>query len=324
MKETSARLLRLLTLLQTRREWSGAELADRLGVTTRTVRRDIDKLRSLGYPIKAFKGIAGGYRLSSGAELPPLQLDDDEAVALAIALRTAAGSSVAGIGETALRALVKLEQVLPSRLRHRVTAMNISTVPTPFTESDVDAGVLAAVATACRDHQRLRFDYRGDVRSTEPHELVHWGRRWYLVAWDLDRDAWRTFRVDRLSPRVPTGPRFEPRTLDAAAFVAQSVASAWPYQATIRLHASAESVAAQAYGSYGRIEPIDDATCLYHVGSDSPASLAFLLAALDVDFDVDPDSELARELGVKADRFRRAMSFAGGPRLTRHEHQDTA
>ncbi len=312
MRETSARLLRLLTLLQTRRDWSGAELAGRLEVTTRTVRRDIDKLRSLGYPIKAIKGISGGYRLSSGTELPPLQLDDDEAVALAIALRTAASSSVAGIGETALRALVKLEQVLPARLRHRVAALHISTVPTPFTESDVDAGVLAAVAAACRDHQRLRFDYRGEVRRTEPHELVNWGRRWYLVAWDLDRDAWRTFRVDRLAPLEPTGPRFEPRTLDAPTFVAQSVASAWPYQATIRLHASAETVAAQAYGSYGRVEPIDDKSCLYHVGSDDPKSLAFLLAALEVDFDVDPRSGLAAALVAKAKRFRRAVSGRAG------------
>ncbi len=246
MKETSARLLRMLTLLQTHREWSGQQLADRLGVSTRTVRRDVDKLRDLDYPVNAVKGIAGGYRLGAGAQLPPLLLDDEEAVAITIALRTATGSSVAGIGETALRALVKLEQVLPSRLRHRVSALQLSTVRTSGGGPTVDAEVLTAIGTACRDHQRLRFDYRGhgdadSIRVTEPHELVIWGPRWYLVAWDLDRNDWRTFRVDRIRPRTPTGPRFTPREIpggDAAAHVARSVAQMWPDQATIRLHAS--------------------------------------------------------------------------------------
>lgn len=246
MKETSARLLRMLTLLQTHREWSGQQLADRLGVSTRTVRRDVARLRDLDYPVNAVKGITGGYRLGAGAQLPPLLLDDEEAVAIAIALRTAAGSSVAGIGETALRALVKLEQLLPSRLRHRVSALHLSTLHALGGGSTVDAEVLTAIGTACRDHQRLRFDYRGPadaetIRVTEPHELVIWGLRWYLMAWDLDRHDWRTFPVDRMRPRVPTGPRFTPREIpggDIAAHVARSVAQMWPDQATIRLNAS--------------------------------------------------------------------------------------
>src|SRR6266545_2546717 len=214
MLETSARLLRLLSLLQARRDWSGPDLADRLGVSARTVRRDVERLRSLGYPVHATSGTAGGYRLGAGAALPPLLLDDDEAVAVAVGLRTAAGGSVAGIEETSVRALVKLEQVLPSRLRHRVNALWTSTVPVPVPGdgATVDAEVLTAIAGACRDHQRLRFDYRdhggsASVRTVEPHRLVCWGRRWYLLAWDTDRNDWRTFRVDRLQPRTPTGYR---------------------------------------------------------------------------------------------------------------------
>src|SRR5207253_8874747 len=185
---------------------SGQELADRLSVTTRTVRRDLDKLRDLGYPVIAGKGITGGYRLGAGAQMPPLLVDDDEAVAIAIALRTAAGSNVSGIAETALRALIKLEQLLPSRLRHRVNALQISTVRTQGGGSAVDLEVLTAIGTACRDHERLQFDFLGlggatSLHVTEPHELLTWGGRWYLLAWDLERIDWRTFPVDRIRPR---------------------------------------------------------------------------------------------------------------------------
>lgn len=315
MKETSARLLRLLTLLQTRREWSGAELADRLGVSTRTVRRDVDKLRDLDYPVHAGMGTTGGYRLGGGAKLPPLLLDDEEAVAIALGLRTAAGGSVAGIGEASLRALVKLEQVLPSRLRHRIDALQVSTVEAGITAPTVDAEVLTAVAAACRDHHRLRFDYRGhtggeSVRVTEPHQLVAWGRRWYLVAWDVERDDWRTFRLDRMRPRIPTGPRFAPRDLpggDAAAFVSRSVATMWPYQTTVRLHAPADSAAARACATYGRVEPLDERTCLLHIGADNPRWLVFLLGTLEIDFEVEQPSELAEHLLRFADRYRRAV-----------------
>jgi predicted DNA-binding transcriptional regulator YafY len=318
VKETSARLLRLLTLLQTRPEWSGEALADRLGVSTRTLRRDIDKLRDLDYPVHAGMGPGGGYRLGAGAKLPPLLLDDEEAMAVAVALRTAAGWSVAGVGEASLRALVKLEQVLPSPLRHRVQSLQIATVEVPGTPT-VDAEVLTTVATACRDRQRLRFDYRDhrdahSVRATEPHKLVTWGRRWYLVAWDLERDDWRTFRVDRLRPRVPTGPRFAPRDLpggDAAAFVARRVAQMWPFQATVRLHAPADAPAARRCATYGRIEPVDEHTCLLHLGADTPHALAFLLGALEVDFDVQDAPELAEQLLRLADRFWRAVRPTG-------------
>ncbi|MCX4747994.1 transcriptional regulator [Kitasatospora sp. NBC_01287] len=316
MKETSARLLRLLTLLQSHREWSGQDLADRLGVSTRTVRRDVDKLRDLDYPVNAVKGIDGGYRLGAGAQLPPLLLDDEEAVAIAVALRTATGSGVAGIGERALRALVKLEQVLPARLRHRVSALQPSAVHTPSAAPAVDAEVLTTIGTACRDHRQLRFDYRGhggnaSTRLTEPHELVTWGPRWYLVAWDLERADWRTFRVDRIHPRTPTGPRFTPREIpggDPAAHVAHGISQLWPCRATIRLHAPAHSDAARTAASYGTIEPIDDRTCFLHAGADSPRALAFLLGALEVDFHVQDSPELAAHLRRTADRFHRASS----------------
>ncbi|TMR88903.1 helix-turn-helix transcriptional regulator [Nonomuraea basaltis] len=315
MKETSARLLRLLALLQTRREWSGYELADQLGVSTRTVRRDVDKLRDLDYPVNAVKGIAGGYQLGPGAQLPPLLLDDDEAVATAIALRMATVSGVAGIGETAVRALLKLEQVLPSRLRHRVTAVQPSAVRTPFPASAVDPEVLSTVGAACRDHHRLRFDYCGhngtySVRLTEPHTLVTWGSRWYLVAWDCDREDWRTFRADRIRPQALTGPRFTPRDLpsgDPATYVARSVAQMWPYQATIRLHTPAASDTAHAAATYGRIEPIDHLTCLLHIGADSPRGLTFLLGAIEVDFDIVDAPQLADHLQRLADRYHRAI-----------------
>jgi predicted DNA-binding transcriptional regulator YafY len=317
MKETSARLLRLLALLQTRRDWSGAELAERLGVSTRTLRRDVDKLRELDYPVHAGMGPGGGYRLGAGARLPPLLLDDDEALAVAVGLRTATGAGVAGVGEASLRALVKLEQLLPSRLRHRMAGLQVATVELPATPT-VDAEVLTAVAAACRDHQRLRFDYLDrrevpTVRSTEPHQLVAWGRRWYLVAWDTERRDWRSFRVDRLTPRVPTGPRFAPRELpggDAAAFVASGVARLWPFQATVRLHAPADSPAARACANYGRVEPVDQDSCLVHLGADTPHALAFLLGALEVDFEVLDSPELAEQLRRAADRFHRAAGPA--------------
>ncbi|WP_405139310.1 helix-turn-helix transcriptional regulator [Nocardia sp. NBC_01388] len=311
MKETSGRLLRLLGLLQMRREWSGQELADRLEITTRTVRRDIDKLRELDYPVQAAKGITGGYWLGAGAQLPPLLLDDEEAVAIAIALRTATGSGVAGQGETALRALVKLEQVLPTRLRNRLEALQIATVYAPGRGPTVDPETLSVIATACRDEQQLRFRY-GDseiVRTVEPHQVVTWGRRWYLVAWDLGRDDWRTFRVDRMQPKVPAGPRFTSRELpggDAAAFVAGGIAQRWPYQATVRLHTPADSEPARLSATYGRIEPVDNRTCLLHIGADDARALVFLLGALTVDFEVVDAPALSRELRAVAARFSAA------------------
>jgi predicted DNA-binding transcriptional regulator YafY len=318
MLETSARLLRLLSLLQTHRDWSGAELADRLGITPRTVRRDVDKLRSLGYPVHASTGSAGGYRLGAGAALPPLLLDDEEAVAVAVGLRTAAGGAVTGIEETSVRALAKLEQVLPDRLRRRVRALTAYTVAVPGRPGPtVDAEVLITLTAACRDNQRLRFDYvahdgTASVRDTEPHRLVCWGRRWYLLAWDTDRTDWRIFRVDRVRPRVPGGPRFAPReppAEDLADYVSRRVSAAWhQYTARVRLHAPLAELSARLPRSVGELSAEDDEHCLLTAGADRLDWLAAMIAVLGVDFDVLDPPELRAELRRIADRFDRAIS----------------
>jgi predicted DNA-binding transcriptional regulator YafY len=317
MLETSARLLRLLSLLQAHRDWSGTELAERLGVTPRTVRRDVDKLRGLGYPVHASPGVAGGYRLGAGAALPPLLLDDEEAVAVAAGLRTAAVGGVAGIEEASVRALAKLEQVLPSRLRHRLDAFRSVTVPMAPGGPVVDPDTLTAIVTACRDHQRLRFDYRGhdgesSVRTVEPHRLVHGGRRWYLVAWDVEREDWRTFRVDRLSPRIPTGPRFTPRELpdaDIARYTSRGISTrTYQHQATLTMHASAEQVAEQITPAIGYVEPIDEHRCRLHSGSVSLDELAVWTALIGYDFDVVEPPELVEHIRALAERLGRTVN----------------
>jgi predicted DNA-binding transcriptional regulator YafY len=319
MLQTSARLLRLLSLLQARAGWSGAELADELGVTTRTVRNDVQRLRDLGYPVQASPGVGGGYRLGAGAALPPLLLDDEEAVAVAVGLRTAAGASVTDIQETSIRALAKLEQVLPSRLRHRVHTLQAATVEIPAPGPTVDAAVLTAVAAACRDHQRLRFDYRdhdgsASVRTVEPHRLVHDRGRWYLVAWDGDRADWRTFRADRIQPRVPTGPRFVPREPpggDVATYLLRGVGAAtWRYRAQVTVHAPA-TVAAGRLPPAVLVDAVDDHTCIIHVGSDTPQMLAAYLGMLDADFEVDGPPELVEQLATLSDRYRHAIPGTG-------------
>ncbi|MGH8774353.1 MAG: helix-turn-helix transcriptional regulator [Jiangellaceae bacterium] len=316
MLETSAWLLRMLSLLQTRRDWGGPELAERLGVTTRTIRNDVARLRHLGYPVAATPGAAGGYRLGAGAKLPPLLLDDDEAVAVAVGLRTAAGGFVAGIEETSVSALAKLEQVLPSRLRHRVNALQTATVPIRGGGPTVDPAVLTAIAATCRDHERLRFDYRShdgaeSMRTVEPYRLAHTGRRWYLVAWDVDRDDWRLFRVDRVTLRTPTGPRFTPREPpddDIPTFVAKGTGSAmWRYHVRVRLHAAAVTVAGRLPPPV-TVEPVDDETCIMLAGSDTLDLVAVYLGMLDVDFDVIDPPELADHLRKLADRYQRAAS----------------
>ncbi|WP_433758828.1 helix-turn-helix transcriptional regulator [Nocardia sp. CA-135398] len=286
MLETSARLLRLLSLLQTPRDWTGTELAERLEVDVRTVRRDIDKLRNLGYPVDATAGVAG-YRLGAGAKLPPLLLDDDEAVAVAVGLRTAAGGTIAGIEDSSLRALTKLEQVLPSRLRHRVSLIQSATVTVPSAGPTVDPEVLTAIAGAIRDNHRLRFDYRThggttSLRTTEPHRLVHTGRHWYLIAWDIDRADWRTYRVDRLHPRIPTGPRFaphEPPETDLAHYITSgTTTSPYRYAARVTLYVPAQVAAERIAPTVGVIEAIDDRTCLLRTGSNSLDELAVYIA----------------------------------------------
>jgi predicted DNA-binding transcriptional regulator YafY len=313
--DASARLLRLLSLLQTPRDWTGTELAERLEVSTRTVRNDIERLRSLGYPVHATRGSIGGYRLEAGAVIPPLLLEDDEAIAVAVGLRTSAGGAIGGIEETALRALAKLEQVLPERLRRRVNAVQAFTVLVPPREDEptVDPDVLTLLAGACRDRQRLRFDYRDregapSRREAEPYRLVNWGRRWYLVAWDVERADWRTFRVDRIVPRLPLGARFAPRPLpdeDVAGYVARGVTgSSWGFRARVIVHAPAAVVAERIGRWVGTVEAIDDGSCTLDAGASSPEMMALYLGLLDADFTVTDPPDLVAHLRRLADRYR--------------------
>ncbi len=315
MSQTSSRLLELLSLLQGRRDWPGAELADRLEVSGRTIRRDVERLRQLGYPVESLTGPAGGYRLRAGSAMPPLLLDDDEAIAIAVGLRTAARSSVTGIEETAVRALVKLEQVLPAHLRRRVGALGSATITPPVAGPTVDPQHLTVIATACRDFECLRFAYRSrdgtdSRREVEPHSLVNHGRRWYLVAWDRRRDDWRTFRIDRLTKPASTGVRFMLRKLpakDAAAYVEQSITGAPNrFEARVTLHAAAEELTRRVPAYWGVIEPIDAHTCEYRTGDDDLRWLALRIAMLGVDFEVHEPPELVEHLRALAFRLRRA------------------
>jgi predicted DNA-binding transcriptional regulator YafY len=311
--ETSARLLRLLSLLEARPEWQGADLAARLGVTVRTLRRDVQKLRSLGYPVHATPGVAGGYRLGAGAALPPLLLDDDEAIAVALSLRTSAPHDVTGIGEAAVRALAKLEQVLPSRLRERAAAISHALVPLTGPAPVLDASALTTMARGCRSCEQLAFGYRDrdgavTTRRVEPHRLVQAGYRWYLVARDLDRDDWRTFRADRIETPRLTGVRFvlaDPP--DAAAFVARAITTApYRHQARILVHAPADVVAERLPPSVGVIVPADAGRAILTAGSDSLDALAFHIAMLDLDFTVLAPPELAERIAVLAARLAAA------------------
>jgi predicted DNA-binding transcriptional regulator YafY len=319
MVETSIRLLRLLSLLLGRRDWSGAEIAERLGVTTRTVRNDIGRLRLLGYQVHSTTGTAGGYRLVAGTALPPLLLDDDEAVAVAVSLSVAASGSVTGIEEMSARALAKVEQTLPSRLRHRVDALRSATVSAAGGGHAVDAAVLTTIAAAARAHEILRFDYldhdgRSTVRRVEPHSLVFTGRRWYLLAWDTDRDGWRTFRADRVRPRVPTGPRFAPREPPDSGIARHVVrgtgSAAWRIPATVRLLAPHAEMADRLPASAGLVEPDGDGACLLRTGANSLEDLAGFLAGLDVPFTVLHPPELRAHLRTLAVRLAAAAHEA--------------
>jgi predicted DNA-binding transcriptional regulator YafY len=315
MTETSSRLLTLLSLLQARRDWPGTELAGRLEVSGRTVRRDIERLRELGYPVESLTGPAGGYRLRAGAEMPPLLLDDEEAIAIAVGLRTAARASVTGIEETSVRALVKLEQVLPAHLRRRVRALGSATVAMPAEGATVDPQALTVIAAACRDSECVRFAYRGrdgasSRREVEPHAVVNLGRRWYLAAWDRGREDWRTFRLDRLTRPASTGVRFKPRKLpakDAAAYVTQSIAAApTRYEARLTLHAPADSLRERLPRGWGTLEPIDERRTEYRTGDDHLDWLALRVATIGVDFEVHEPPELVEHLRALARRVSRA------------------
>ena len=314
--------MELLSLLQARSEWAGAELAERLEVSGRTIRRDVERLRELGYPVDSITGRAGGYRLRPGTEMPPLLLDDEEAIAIAVGLGTAARASVTGLEETAVRALVKLEQVLPKHLRRRVRALGSATISPPVGGPTVDPQHLTVLAATCRDSERLRFSYRRrdgaeSRREVEPRALVNLGWRWYLVAWDCRRQDWRSFRVDRLARPASTGVRFTPRTLpakDAAAFVKESITGAPNrFEARVTLRAAADEITRRVPARWGTIKPIDAQSCEYRTGDDDLGWLALRIAMLGVDFEVHEPPELIEHLrGLAARLDRAAVSGAAG------------
>ena len=316
MLPTSARLLRLLALLQARRFWTGAELAERLEITERTVRRDVDRLRTLDYPINATSGVAGGYQLGAGAALPPLLLDDDEALAVALGLRSAAGGTVTGMEEAAVRALAKLEQLLPARLQRRIKTLHAAVVPMHLAGPAVDSELLTVLAAACRNHEQLRFSYgdrqdRTSERQVEPHGLVHSGARWYLVAWDVDRDDFRTFRVDRVARKPVVGRRFAPRAIpggDLAAYVSRSVSThAYPVAARVLLHAPREEVAQRVSPLTARLEALDAHRCVLQRGGASLDGLALHIALLGYEFDVLDPPQLTEHIREITKRLTRAV-----------------
>ena len=314
MTDTAGRLLRLLPLLTGRPSWRGEELAERLGVTTRTIRRDIDRLRDLGYPVHATSGPQGGYALGPGAGLPPLLLDDDSAVAVVLGLRVAAASpGLRYNAEAAARAAAAIDQVMPSRLRRRVEALTQTTVPLPASGPSVEPAVLACLAVACRHGERLRFSYTGGAgcqtrRHVEPYRLVSTGRRWYLVAHDLDKLQWRSFRVDRLGDPVPTGVRSRPpRPPDAARFVSEGIStSPYRWRARVKLDAPAEVVAALVPSTVAVVEAIDAQHCVLTSGSDSLDAIAMHLAELGIPFTPLEPPELRERCLVLAERLRQA------------------
>jgi predicted DNA-binding transcriptional regulator YafY len=301
MANTSARMLRLLSLLQTHRYWPGTELADRLEVSPRTLRRDVDRLRELGYPVDAARGVAGGYQLQAGAAVPPLLLDDEEAVAIAVGLRTAAAGAVAGFEETSVRALAKVIQLLPPRLRKRIDALQAATSPGVFGGGPmVDATALTTIAMACRGEERLRFDYttrdgEAAVRHVEPHRLVSLGRRWYLVAWDLGRADWRSFRVDRLSSAALTGARFRPRDIpggDVVAWIRDRLAVIpHRYDVSVLVQAPADQVCAVVQ-TWADVEALTDTTCRMRMNVDDLSWPVMVLGVIGADFTVESPEEL--------------------------------
>jgi predicted DNA-binding transcriptional regulator YafY len=329
MANTSARTLRLLSLLQTHRYWPGGELADRLQVSARTLRRDVGRLRELGYPVQAQRGVDGGYQLAPGAALPPLVVDDDEAVALVVGLQTAAQGDVAGIAESSVRALAKVMQVLPDRLRRRAEALGTMTVPATWGSSvpdgaavpdtarpRIDHGVLTGIALACRDCERLRFRYvaasgQDTARHVEPHRLVSLGRRWYLVAYDLDRHDWRSFRLDRLAAPQGTGARFRGRELpaaDAAAFVRAGIGNVLPtYEVEVIVEAPA-GVVRERIGRWAAVDDDGAARCRVRMTTDSLDWPTMALGSIGTAFQVLSPPELLDQVRDWGQRF----TVAGG------------
>ncbi|OWV02708.1 transcriptional regulator [Micromonospora wenchangensis] len=322
MPTASARLLALLSLLQSRRSWPGGVLAERLGISLRTVRRDVDRLRDLGYPVAAVKGPDGGYRLAAGTVLPPLLFDDDQAVALTVALQVAATGADGGLADDAARALHTVGQVLPTRLRQRVGALSVTAVARPTTAAaePVDGGVLLTLSAAVRNREILRFDYGpahtdGPARHAEPHHVVTWDGRWYLVAWDLDRADWRTFRVDRITLRPPHGPRFTPRPLpggDVATYLtgvfrgAGGGSADWPCRGTVLLDLPATTVARHTRD--GLVEEVSPGRCRLTLGSWSWVGLAAAVARYDAEITVVGPQPLTDAFALLAGRFTRTAT----------------
>jgi predicted DNA-binding transcriptional regulator YafY len=316
MANTSSRTLRLLSLLQTHRYWPGPELADRLGVSVRTLRRDVDRLRELGYPVEAQRGVDGGYQLAAGAAMPPLVLDDEEAVALAVGLQAAAQSGVAGVAEASVRALAKVVPVMPPRLRRRVEALRTATVPATWGDGGpaVDPGVLTAVAQACRDAERLEFGHTAPggartARLVEPFRLVPLGRRWYLVAYDLHRHDWRSFRLDRVDAPCPTGVRFRPRELpadDAATFVRSRLRNLpTSYEVELLVEAPADAVRTRI-GRWVRVEDAGEGRCRVRMHTDSLDWAALTVGTTEAECTVVSPPELREHLRTWGARFARA------------------
>ena len=317
MADPTSRALRLLTLMQGRRDWSGADLAARLGVSLRTLRRDVDRLRELGYPVEARSGVDGGYRLAAGAALPPLVLDDEEAVALTVGLQAAASGAVSGMAEASVRALTKVVPVLPARLRRRVDALRAVTVPGPAwvdAAEAVDPQLLVEVAQACRQTERLALTYTpagrpSAERLVEPHRLVPLGRRWYLVAHDTARGDWRSFRLDRMSGPRGTGARFAPRPLpaeDAAAFVRAGIGQFLQAHTVEALVQAPADVVRDRVGRWVQVEDAGDGTSRIRMETDSLDWPALVLGAVRAEFTVVAPDELRERLGEWAQRFGRA------------------
>lgn len=315
MADTTARALRLLSLLQSRRVWTGQELMSRLDVSERTLRRDIDRLRELGYQVRSVSGPAGGYQLQAGVDIPPLLLDDDDATAIAIGLLTAAGGTIEGLEETSLRALTKLEQLLPPRVRRRVNDMQTAVVSPVRAWVTVDAELLTTIAQACRDRERLRFEYRRrdghqTERHVEPHQLVSINQRWYLVAYDRDRDDWRTFRLDRMAAPWVTRVGFEARSIpggDAVAYVERSLRS-MPvrFRGVATVDAPAADIEEKLRHGGGEVEPIDERRCLVRVQGEALEWITFTLMWLGVDFTVHEPVELIEYVAKLSHRLEKA------------------
>jgi predicted DNA-binding transcriptional regulator YafY len=316
VEATTERVLRLLGLLQRRPSWTAAELAAALRVTDRSVRRDVERLRALGYPVHAVPGVGGGYRLGAGTRLPPLLLDDEEAIATAVSLRLAAGGTVAGAGEAALRALAKLDQVMPPRLRGEVRAVHGATETLMGPGAVVDAEVLVTLARACRDALRVRFRYAAREgaereRTVEPVRMVATGRRWYLMAWDVDRDDWRTFRLDRMREVTATTWHFAAREHpDPLDHVRRSVAEApYAHLARIRVHARPDRVLDLVPPQVGRVEDGGDGWSVLTVGGDDLDRIAVHVARLGFEAEVLEPPEL-REAAA---RLARRLAALAGP-----------